>query len=300
MRSLIFAIASVIQVLALAQNMTPIDTIPVVTSETTIEEISNDSVVSASTTISLQRKITPVETDDKKPFKPALHYYDKKGEPLEEPVMFLSELDTIKEESKPKINYPLLNAVSVGINIWDPIMAMAGQKYGGIDIWADLSLYNRFFPVVEMGVGIAENTPKDGNYTYKGKPSFYAKVGMNYNFFFNDTPDYQLFAGVRGGFSSFSYEITDITVNSSYWQQSNNFCILDQTTTALYGEALLGIKVKIFDAFSMGWTFRYHAMFKCNDAQNSTPWYIPGYGSKTSKLTATFSLIYTIPLSKKD
>lgn len=257
------------------------------------------SFIAAMSSLAQQREITPVDVDDKKPQQPTLHYYDKHGNPLDEPVMFLHELDTIKVNTAPRTAYPLLNALSVGVNIWNPIMAIAGQNYGGIDIWADLSLHNWFFPVVELGLGVADNTPEDGNFTYKGKPSFYAKVGLNYNFFYKKDSDYQLFLGVRGGFSSFKYDITDISINSSYWQQTNQFELLDQKSTAFYGEALIGIKVKIWKAFSMGWTFRYHKLFSCKDAANSSPWYIPGYGSRNSSLSATFSLIYTLPLTTK-
>ena len=278
--------------LAVSQSVEVVDTVAEITHPI-------DSVSDKAANQSAPRKITPVDVDDNKPFKPSLHYYDKKGELLDEPVLFLSELDTIKSDNKPKMTYKALNSMSIGLNVWDPIMAIAGQKYGGIDVWADLSIHNRFFPVVELGVGIANSTPKEGNYTYKGKPSVYVKVGMNYNFFFNDTDDYQLFAGIRGGFSSFNYDIDNITINSSYWDESHNFSITDQHSTALYGEALLGIKVRIYKAFSMGWTVRYHHLFKCNDAKNSTPFYIPGFGNRNGKLGASFSLIYTLPLSRK-
>lgn len=276
----------------ISQNIELVDSISVAFSKL-------DSISVKPTDLSAPRKITPVDVDDNKPFKPSLHYYDKKGELLEEPVLFLSELDTIKSDNKPKMTYKALNSMSIGLNIWDPIMAFAGQKYGGIDLWADLSIRNRFFPIIELGVGIANNTPKEGNYTYKGKPSVYVKVGMNYNFFFNDTDDYQFFAGIRGGFSSFNYDIDNITINSSYWDETHDFSITDQHSTALYGEALLGIKVKIFKSFSMGWTVRYHHLFKCNDAENSSPFYIPGFGNRNGKLGASFSLIYTLPLSRK-
>lgn len=246
-----------------------------------------------------QREITPVDVDDKKPKQPVMHYYDKHGNPLKEPVMFYSELDTILKEKKKFSDYPLLNALSLGVNVWDPIMFVAGQKYGGIDVWADLSIHNSFFPIVEFGVGVADDKPENGNYRYKGKPSFYGKIGLNYNFFRKSNSDYQLYLGVRGGFSSFKYDITDITINSPYWSQTNQFEILDQHATAIYGEAVVGIKVKIWKAFSMGWSFRYHHLFKCNDAPNSSAWYIPGFGTRNSKLGATFSLIYTIPLSNK-
>ncbi len=250
--------------------------------------------------VAQQRDITPVDIDDKKPKQPTMHYFDRHGNPLDEPVLFLSELDTIKSEKKKIFEFPLLNAVSIGVNVWDPIMVAIGQKYGGIDLWADLSLHNTFFPIVEVGIGLANDKPENGNFRYKCQPSFYGKIGMNYNFFRKSNPDYQLYAGVRGGFSSFSYDITDITINSSYWQETNSFDILNQKTTAIYGEVVLGLKVKIWKAFSMGWSFRYHHLFKCEDTQNSSAWYIPGFGTRNSKLSATFSLVYTIPLAKTE
>jgi len=247
--------------------------------------------------VSGQRNVTPVESDDKKPKQPTLHYYDKHGKPLDEPVLFLADLDTVKKPTAAPV-YPKIYSTSIGLNIWDMAMALAGQSYKGLDIWADLSLHNWIFPTAELGIGWANHRPKEGDYNYKGKPSFYAKVGVNYNFLYKSNPDYQFFLGVRLGVSHFGYEITDISIRSDYWQQDNRFSITDQSATALYGEALAGVKVKIWKNFSMGWTFRYHGMFKCTDGSMSTPAYIPGFGSKTGKISASFSLIYTIPLAR--
>ena len=246
--------------------------------------------------IGSKAKITPVESDDKRPPSPTLHYYDKHGDPLEEPVLFLAELDTVKKaQSKPV--YPLLNSVSVGANFFDAVMLAAGQKHASFDLWADLSLHNWFFPVLEAGVGFADNQPDDGNFHYKGKPSFYAKVGLNYNFLYKSNPDYQVFVGLRAGVSHFRYDITDITINSPYWDQSNRFSILDQRATTVFGEAVAGVKVKIVGNFSMGWSFRYKFKLHSGKGSESTPWFVPGYG--TGNIGATFSLIWNIPLSRR-
>ncbi len=245
-----------------------------------------------------QRKVTPVETDDNKVEKPRLHYYDKHGNRLDEPVEFITEPDTVaKPSSAPK--YPLLNSMSFGVNFFDAVMLAAGQKHASFDVWADLSLHNWFFPVVEVGVGFAKSTPQLGNFTYTGKPSFYAKVGMNYNFLYKSSPDYQAFLGVRAGFSSFSYDITDITINSGYWNQTNRFSISGQKASAFYGEILAGVKVKIVKGFSLGWTGRFHFRFHTSPGSASQPWFIPGYGAD-SPVSFTFSAIYTIPFSHKE
>ena len=121
------------------------------------------------------RKVTPVDVDDQKR-EPVLHYYDKHGELLDEPVLFLATLDTVtKPKSKPI--YPKFNGVSVGVNFADAIMMAFGQKFGSYDVWADVSLWNWLFPVVEAGIGYADATPENKNFTYKVSPSFYCKLG---------------------------------------------------------------------------------------------------------------------------
>lgn len=243
-----------------------------------------------------QKKITPVDKDPTKPRQPVLHYYDKHGNPLEEPVLFLADLDTVTKVKSGPV-YPLLYAANIGFNFFDGVMKLAGQKHASFDLWASLSLFNWIEPVVELGIGYADNKPEEGNFRYKGKPSFYTKLGFNYNFLYKSNPDYQAYIGFRGGYSAFSYDITDITINSSYWDQTNRFSITGQKAHALYGELLGGLKVKIWKAISMGWTVRYKFKFKVSDGSNSTPWFIPGYGTN-SALNATFSLIYTLPLQK--
>ena len=240
-----------------------------------------------------QKKITPVDNDPNKPAQPTLHYYDKHGNPLQEPVLFMSELDTVTS-AKPRPVYPLLYSANIGFNFFDGLMAAFGQTHSSYDVQASLSLYNWIEPTLEFGIGFADNHPENGNFRYKGKPSFYGKLGFNYNFMYKSNPDYQVYIGLRCGFSSFKYDITDVTINSNYWGQSNNFSIMDQSASVFYGQALAGLKVKVWKGFSLGWSLRYGFKMKTKYPANSTPWFIPGYG--TGALNATFSLIYTIPI----
>ncbi len=243
------------------------------------------------------RKSSPVDVDDNKPVV-TLHYYDKHGNPLEEPVRFLAVLDTVtKPKSKPI--YPLYNGCSVGVNFGDAIFMATGQKYAGFDVWADVSLFNWIFPVVEMGVGFADSTPENGNFTYRTSPSFYGKIGVNYNFMYKSDPAYQLFAGFRLGYSSFKYDVENITINDSYWGESQDFSMKGLKASALYGEVLAGIKVKIVGGFSLGWSARWHFKMKVNSQSASTPWYIPGYGAN-SPFAITVSAIWSFGQKKID
>lgn len=238
------------------------------------------------------RTITPVDVDDHKPVT-VLHFYDKHGNALQEPIMFLATLDTVtKPKSKP--NYPLYNGVSVGVNFGDAIFMLAGQKHASFDIHADVSLHNWFFPTVEAGIGFANSTPENNNYTYKTHPSFYLKAGINYNFLYKSKPDYQFFIGVRAGYSHFSYSLTGVTINSDYWGESQNIQLDNLKASAFYGEALAGLKVKIAGNFSLGWSARYPLKFKVSSKSASNPWFIPGFGAG-SPFSFTVSAYWTIP-----
>lgn len=248
------------------------------------------------------RTATPVDIDDQKQ-TPVLHYYDKHGEPLDEPVLFLATLDTVtKPKSKPI--YPEFSGVSVGVNFADALMMAFGQKYGSFDVWADVSLWNWLVPVVEAGIGFADSKPDNHNFTYKVKPSFYCKVGVNYNFLYKSDPAYQVFLGLRACMSSFGWKATNITIANSYWQDSSQFSLTGLRSTAWWGELLAGIKVKIVGDFSLGWNVRWHFPFSVSKAKTgklpaglssdayNKPWFMPGYGSNSS-FTFAVSAIWT-------
>jgi hypothetical protein len=44
--------------------------------------------------------------------------------------------------------------------------------------------------------------------------------------------------------------------------------------------------------------FKYHFILHETKTTNGQPWYIPGYGTRSSSLSGTFSISYTLPLSK--
>ena len=241
--------------------------------------------------------ITPVDIDTKKPEQPRLHYYDKHGNKLPEPVYFLAETDTVKK-SGPASPWPVFNGVTVGFNFFDAVMLLAGQSYASCDLNASVSIANWVFPTVEFGLGYANNRQEENTMVYHTRLSPYAKIGIDYNFLYKSSPDYKAGLGVRCGWANPRYEIRDARIDVPYWGESSTFSITNQSVTAWYGEALAFVKVKIWQRLSLGWSIRYRFKMKIPEAGNSTPWFIPGYGG-TSPLTATFSVMYTFGGKRK-
>jgi len=264
-----------------------------------------------------QRRITPVETpatttipineleNDTARINARIrasmaHYLDENGN-----IIYIDTItgrewrDSTAMLRKIPMKYPLFTSASVGIDIWNPIMRAFKQHYGLIDFSIKANLHNRYQPVFETGLGLAKNTPADNNFTYRSPLSTYFRIGCDYNFLYNSTPDYQFTLGLRYGISPFSYSITDITINSDYWGETSRPEIPSQKATAGWWELAIGLRVKLFGPISAGWTFRYHQILHESKAPHGRPWYIPGYGSRQGAITGSFTIYYTLPLGSQ-
>ncbi len=229
------------------------------------------------------------------------HYHDADGN-----VIYIDTItgrewrdSTAMAAKKKEMMYPLLTSASVSVDLWNPLMRAFGQHYGLIGFGAQVSLHNRYMPAFEMGLGMADNTPDDNNFHYKSPMSVYFRAGMDYNFLYNSTTDYQFFVGVRFGFSPFNYDITDISIESEYWGETAQPEIPTQHCTATWWEFNVGLQVKIWGPISAGWSFRYHNIMKCTSTQYGEPWYIPGYGARGTSISGAINITYTLPLGKK-
>ena len=196
-------------------------------------------------------------------------------------------------------HYPLLTDLTLGMNVAEPLFMAFGQSYASTDVSATLNLWNRLQPTVEVGLGWAKNTPDGMNFTYKGKPSPYFKLGANYNFLFKNTPDYQVVAGLRLGYSTFGFDVTDVHYHSSYWNEDLEYSITGERSHALWGEAGLGLRVKLWEQLSMGWMIRYHGILDYGKSRHAKPWFIPGYGPRSSALGFSLGIFYTLPLRRQ-
>ena len=194
--------------------------------------------------------------------------------------------------------YPLLHGVTIGLDIWDPVMRLIGQDYGGASAWATVNLHNRFFPRFEMGLSQADITPDGMNFTFKSPMAPFFKIGCGYNIFYNSNPDYQLIFGANYGFTPFSYTIENVKLLSDYWPGETDLTFPKTSTTAGYFELTAGIKVRIVKNISLGWTFKYHTVIHEGRSTVGKPIYIPGFGKRGNPITGAFSVMYTLPLNK--
>lgn len=246
-----------------------------------------------------QRKVTPVKPTTNKVLTPPKGTDEK----IIDQYLTGDTASARAQERKDSLariypHYPLLTQLAVGLNFGDALLMAFGQKHMSFDVNVTLNMWNRLQPVVAVGLGRAKVTPDDMNFTYNSKLSPYFKVGANYNFLFKNEPRYNLYAGVRLGYSTFKYDITDVHFNNGYWGENDlSYDLRGLKSSALWGEFLVGLKVGIAGNWALGWEAKYHGLFNYKKSDNGKPWYIPGYGVRTGKWGFGLSLYYTIPLS---
>ncbi len=192
---------------------------------------------------------------------------------------------------------PFYQGTTIGLDVFGLGSKVFGGDITSTEVGVEVNLLNRFFPVLEVGYGSTDATHDETNIHYKTSAPYF-RLGMNYNFFYKKThlPGF-LYGGLRYGFSSFKYDVEAPTMSNPAWPKPEvPFSYQGVKTNVSWAEFLVGIKVNVYQNLHMGWSVRYRMRLSQKKAENSEPWYIPGYGKNgSSRLGITYSIIYQLP-----
>lgn len=219
------------------------------------------------------------------------------------PVAVSAKKSVIVNEQGDTIKHlhPKFNGVTISADIFSPVANLVGQKYGNYEMSIDAGFYNRFYPIYEFGISYANETPDGANYRYKVYPSFYNRVGMNYNILYNKDIPGILYVGLRYGFSFANYEVTDITTSSPYWEVTQTDLTIPRSkSVAHWGELLLGLQVKLYKGLMMGWSVRYKLLFADSQKGDAKQYIIPGFGKCNSPIGFGFTINYRFSPKQKE
>lgn len=193
-----------------------------------------------------------------------------------------------------KYRYPLLNGLRVSVNVFEPLMALFLNDYASCDVTAQLNLYHRFFPEVTFGMGKCDDVSDDlVGYTTKLAP--YYKIGIGYNFKYNDiTPNNYYYVFLRYGFAHSTADITNLRYNDGYWPEYGPINLDGQEFNSHWLEIGFGISVRVWRRVSMGWDLYYKPMVSDGATRNASPYYVPGYGTTTMSFGFGYRVSYNI------
>ncbi len=200
---------------------------------------------------------------------------------------------------KPKAN--LVSGVSVRADLLGLFMYAAGSRFSNMECGAKLSFRDKYFPLVELGIGRGKREGQDNDNAFETTAPFF-RVGMDYNFG-KPTSMNRILGGVRYGWSVFNYDFTCPTFTDPVWGTTKPLALESQDGSAHWLEFVVGLQTKLVSFLHLGWDIRFKARMKQKTSDYGQPWYIPGYGRNSGTMWGgTVNLVFDIETkwTKKD
>lgn len=194
-----------------------------------------------------------------------------------------------------KYRYPLFNGLSLSVNLFPPVMQVFGKDYCSYEAMITADIHHRFMPQVAAGIGSC-NELSDNGYRYKSQMTPFFKVGMVYNFQFNEYKYGRDFyaAFIRYGYGYSKADITGLTYNDGFWNEYGPADIRDQKFHSHWLELGAMIKVEVVKHISLGWDISFKPFLSKGGNEYANPYYVPGYGATSSKIGMAFNLYWDI------
>lgn len=193
------------------------------------------------------------------------------------------------DDAKKADDTPLLNGFAVTFDLVGPAQLMLGD-YGQYEGSLRVNLRDKYFPIVEIGVGRADHDDDVTRIAYKTSAP-YARIGADVNLLKNKHDDYRFYVGARYAFTSFKYDLSHPGVTDPVWGDTADYSATGVKCSCHWVEALLGVDAKIWGPVHLGWSVRYRSRLSSDDGYLGNSWYVPGFGkSGGSSLGGTFNV----------
>ncbi len=188
---------------------------------------------------------------------------------------------------------PLFSGVSVSADLAGAILAVS-TAYGQYEAACRVNLKGRYFPVVEVGMGVSDHTDETTSIHYKTRAPYF-RIGCDYNFAKDLRSGNRIFGGLRYGHSSFDYDLDGPAIVDPVYGTSTPFAYSGLKGSSHWLDFVFGLEAKIWSFFHLGWSMRYRVPLSNKASEIGDAWYVPGYGrSGGGVLTGTFNVIFDI------
>lgn len=165
----------------------------------------------------------------------------------------------------------------------------------------DMELFPNVYPTVELGVNTIR-LHQDTLFNYYSNGT-YGRIGADYNLTKpKSSGEKDMFmGGIRFGYAFYTDHVDSIRIKDNYW---GNFYgnLPSKAMSALWIELLVGLKTEVFKNFYLGCSLRSRILLAKTKEDQTTPYWIPGYGKGNVKTCFGFnySVYYAIPVYKRE
>lgn len=194
-------------------------------------------------------------------------------------------------EKKDSVSF--FRGFAVSVDLVGPIQMLTGD-YGQYEAALRINLKDKYFPVLELGIGKTDHDNDVTQISYKTTAP-YAKIGVDFNLLKNKHDIYRLYAGVRYAFTSFKYDLSHPEITDPVWGGTAQYSAEGVQCNYHWIEALIGVDAKIWGPLHLGWSLRYKSRISYNDGDLGNSWYVPGFGKTgSSTIGGTFNVAIDI------
>ena len=192
-----------------------------------------------------------------------------------------------------KDSVPLLNGFAVSFDAAGPVI-LALSDYGEYEAAVRLNLHNQYFPIVEVGYGMADHDDEVTEISYKTEAPYF-RIGCDLNLLKNKHSPNRLYAGLRYAFTTYKVDISRHTFEDPVWQWPTGFSISGESCNQHWAEVVFGLQSRIVGPLHLGWSVRYKLRLAHKDSSAGNTWYVPGYGKYgDTRIGADFNVIIDI------
>lgn len=188
---------------------------------------------------------------------------------------------------------PLFRGLAVSVDAFGAGQMLLGN-YGQYEAALRINLKDKYFPIIELGLGKADAKDDGTNIRYKTSAP-YGRIGIDWNLMRNKHDIYRLYGGVRYAFTTFKYDLKGPDVTDPVWGTTSPYEAKDVSCNCHWLEGVFGVDAKIWGPIRLGWSVRYRRRIAHNDGELGNAWYVPGFGKQGgSRFGGTFNITYEL------
>lgn len=196
--------------------------------------------------------------------------------------------------TNPADTMPLLKGIQISVDIAGPII-MQLSDYGEYEAALRLNLKNKYFPIFELGYGMAEHLNDEVTGISYETSAPYFRIGCDLNLLKNKNSENHFYGGIRYAFTTYKVDMSRNEMQDPVWGNMASFNIEGESCNQHWIEVVFGIDSKIWGPLHLGWNVRYKRRIAHKDSSAGNTWYIPGFGKYgDTRLGANFNVTIDI------
>lgn len=204
--------------------------------------------------------------------------------PADAQKLFRLEKDTI----------PLMRGFQVSFDVVGAAQLMFSD-YGQYEAALRLNLHDQWFPVFELGYGMADHEEDIvTGLAYKTQAPYF-RAGVDFNLLKKKHQANRLFAGFRYAYTSYKVDIWRQDFSDPVWMWPTSYEERGVPCSQHWLEAVIGLSAQVVGPLHLGWSVRYRRRLSHSESDLGSTWYVPGFGTQdSSNIGATFNVIIDI------